>query len=80
MKVDLIRVGNSRGIRIPKALIEECGLGDSVELSVADGRLVIERHRPLRDGWAEAFRRNAARDELLLDLPASEFDRSEWKW
>ena len=80
MKVNLVRVGNSRGIRLPKTLIEQCGFENAVELSVEDGRLVIERHRPLREGWEEAFRRCAGADVLLLDLPASEFDRSEWKW
>ena len=35
MKTNLIRIGNSRGIRIPKPFIEQCGLGETVELRVA---------------------------------------------
>lgn len=83
MKVELVRIGNSRGIRIPKALIEECGFGDTVEIRVERGRLVITRDRKAREGWDEAFRRagSSADDELLLDgLPPNEFDLKEWKW
>ena len=39
MKTRIVRIGNSRGIRIPKPLIEQAGLGDEVEISVKDGSL-----------------------------------------
>jgi antitoxin MazE len=82
MKTELIRIGNSRGVRIPKPLIEECGLGETVELRVVNQSIVVSPVRAPRAGWAEAFRRAGASstDELLLDLPESEFDRSEWQW
>jgi antitoxin MazE len=83
MKVDLVRVGNSRGIRIPKPILEQCGFRDTVELRVENDRLVIAQgHRP-REGWEEAFRAAgpSVHDELLLDtLPANQFDREEWSW
>ncbi len=41
MKTELVRIGNSRGIRIPKPLIEQCGLGNNVELRVENDSLVI---------------------------------------
>ncbi len=56
----LIRIGHSRGIRLPKPLIEAAGLPEDVELEVCDGAIVI---RPLdgpRAGWAEAAARLAA--------------------
>ena len=83
MKTALVRIGNSRGIRIPKPLIEQCGLEGTVELSVENDRLVISPGRRLRQGWIEAFRNSGPteRDELLLEpMRASEFDRKEWKW
>jgi antitoxin MazE len=83
MKVELVRIGNSRGIRIPKPILEQCGFRETVELSVEKHRLVISpEHRP-RQGWEEAFRAAgmSGRDELLLDtLPANEFDRKDWQW
>ena len=83
MRAPLVRIGNSRGLRIPKALIEQCGFGDTVYLRLEDDCLVIARDRPLRGGWANAFQSAArtAEPELLLDrVPANEFDREEWKW
>jgi antitoxin MazE len=80
MKTELVRIGNSRGIRIPKPLIEQCGLENAVELSVENDHLVISPGRRLRRGWADAFAKagSAGNDELLLELmPVSEFDRKE---
>ena len=41
MKTELVRIGNSRGVRIPKPFIEQCGLGETVELRVANDCLII---------------------------------------
>jgi antitoxin MazE len=83
MRTELVRIGNSRGIRIPKPLIEQCGLEGTVELSVENDRLVISPGRRLRQGWREAFRKagSAKDDKLLLEpMSPSEFDRTEWTW
>jgi antitoxin MazE len=55
MKVDLVRIGNSRGVRIPKLLIDQCGFGDTVDLRVEQDCLVIAPDRLPRQGWEEAF-------------------------
>jgi antitoxin MazE len=83
MRVELVRIGNSRGIRIPKPIIEQCGFGNTVELRVENDRLVIAPDRPPRQGWKEAFRAagSAANDELLFDtIPPNEFDHEDWRW
>ena len=82
MKVELVRVGNSRGIRIPKPIIEQCGFEDVVELQVENNRLVIAPVRQPREGWDEAFRAagSSADEELLHAVPANQFDREEWQW
>ncbi len=83
MKANLVRIGNSRGIRIPRPLIEQCGLGRTVELRMEDGRLVISAHRGLREGWDAAFSaaQSSRRAPLLLSsLPQNRFDRQEWNW
>jgi antitoxin MazE len=82
MKAKLVRIGNSCGIRIPKPLIEQCGLGERVELRADNDCLVISRERRPRQGWEEALRAAgpAVHDELLLEIPPNEFDRKEWKW
>jgi antitoxin MazE len=81
VRVALTRIGNSRGIRIPKPLIAQCGLGDQVELRVTAGGLVIAPHRPTRSGWKNAFAQEDPSEGLLLKgLPPTEFDREEWEW
>ena len=82
MKVELIRVGNSRGIRIPKPIIEQCGFEDVVELQIESDRLVIAAARQPREGWEEAFRAagSSDQDELWLQAPSNQFDREEWRW
>ncbi|MBI2589003.1 AbrB/MazE/SpoVT family DNA-binding domain-containing protein [Candidatus Saccharibacteria bacterium] len=42
MKASLIKIGNSRGVRIPKVLIEEAGLGTELELKLKNGKIFIE--------------------------------------
>lgn len=83
MKTEIVRIGNSRGIRIPKPLIEQCGLDGTVELAVENDRLVISPGHCLRQGWLEAFRnaRSPKGDELLLEaVAANDFDQKEWTW
>ncbi len=83
MRTEVVRIGNSRGIRIPKPIIEQCGFGEQVDLRVENHRLIVSPQRAPRQGWEETFRAAgpAAEDELLLEgVGASEFDRKEWKW
>ena len=70
MKTQIIRVGNSRVILVPKLLLERTGLKDEVEIRVCDATLVIGAARRPRAGWASAFREMARRgDDILLDSP-----------
>jgi antitoxin MazE len=55
MKVTLVSVGNSRGIRLPKAVLDQCQFTDTAELKVEDGRLVLTPISAPRAKWAEAF-------------------------
>jgi antitoxin MazE len=82
MKARLVRIGHSRGVRLPKVLIEEAGLTGDVDLQVRDGRIIISPARLPREGWAEAAAAlGAASEGGLLDAPTStRFDREEWKW
>ncbi|MBI5816257.1 MAG: AbrB/MazE/SpoVT family DNA-binding domain-containing protein [Nitrospinae bacterium] len=83
MKLAVTRIGNSRGVRIPKTVIEQVGLGDSAELEVVSGKIVISP-APSRKGWAEAFRKKGGRGEDgLLDegnIPRAKWDDDEWEW
>ncbi len=82
MKSRLIRIGNSRGVRLPKPLIEEAGLEEEVEVQVREGAVVISSRREPRAGWAEAARQMRERgDDRLLEEPTgTRFDGEEWRW
>lgn len=82
MRTRLVRIGNSRGIRLPKPLIEQAGLGEDLELRVANGSIILSRSKRPRQGWAEAAAELAERseDELLDPLTPTRFDEEEWNW
>lgn len=81
-KTKLVRIGNSRGIRLPKPLIEQAGLDENVELEVRGNTIVIATRRAAREGWADAARKLHARDgDRLVDpVTPTDFDRVEWTW
>lgn len=82
MKAHIVRIGNSRGVRLPKVLLEEAQLADEVELQAEPGRIVIRKAARPRAGWAAAARRMRERDEdrLLDPTTPTRFDEKEWKW
>jgi antitoxin MazE len=82
IRASIVRIGNSRGIRIPKVLLAQLDLGEEVELSIQRDRLVIRgAHRP-RAGWDTAFRAMHARgDDRLIDRSVSTaWDEKDWTW
>ena len=82
MKSRIVQIGNSRGIRLPKMLLEEAKLSDEVELDAEPGRIVIRRGSRPRAGWAAAARlmRERGEDRLLDPTTPTRFDEKEWKW
>ncbi len=81
-KTRIVRIGNSRGIRVPKGLLEQAQLPEDVELHAEPGRLVVRAARGPRAGWEDAARAMRAKDDdRLLDAPTpTRFDDKEWQW
>jgi len=83
MKADIIRIGNSHGVRIPKPILEQCGLQGQVEMDVKEGKLIIAPALSVRSGWADAFQSMAEVGDdqpLMGDDYASQWDEKEWQW
>ena len=78
----LVRIGNSKGIRLPKPLIEQAGLTEEVELQVRGSTIIIAARKSPRSDWAEAAQRLRAEDgDRMLDVPTpTRFDDAEWQW
>ena len=81
-KTRIVRIGNSRGIRVPKVLLDEAQLPDEVELHAEPGRLVVQGARRPRMGWADAARAMSkhGHDGRLDEPTATRFDQEEWDW
>jgi antitoxin MazE len=82
IRTEIIKIGNSRGIRIPKILIDQLGLDKEVEISVQSDRLVIRPTQRPRAHWDEQFRVMGEHgDDRLLDTPSpTQWDQDEWQW
>jgi antitoxin MazE len=81
-KTRIIRIGNSRGIRVPKLLLDQAELSEEVELRAEPGRLVVSAASRPRAGWAAKARSMHQReDDVLLDDPVpTHFDKTDWRW
>lgn len=77
-----MQIGNSRGVRIPKAVLEQVGLHDEAEMEVRGFQLIIRAVRHPRARWDAEFAKMAARgDDTVLDAPTTtDWDETEWQW
>ena len=84
MRAKLIRIGNSRGVRLPKALIALYELGDQIDLRPIPQGLVLRRAPSAREGWDRAFARMSKNgDDQLVDARepiGTEWEFKEWTW
>ncbi len=83
VRTHIIRIGNSRGIRIPKLLLDQAGLGTEVEILVQRDHLMIRPVGRPRSTWDEQFRAMAEQgdDRLFLgDAALTDWDAREWEW
>ena len=84
IKVKIIRIGNSKGIRLSKSLIEQYNMKDEVLLEAKKDSIVIRPVEKPRADWEKSFEKMRLRgDDVLLDKGAdleSEWDQEEWRW
>lgn len=80
----IIQIGNSLGVRIPKAVIQQVGFKENTDLvfKVTKEGLLISSQKQAREGWEQKFnspKRRTKKSSLLGEF-ANEFDKDEWKW
>lgn len=85
MITKVIKIGNSRGIRIPKSIIEQSGIKNEVELEVKEDKIIIKSLSEVRKNWNSAFQKMSENnDDLLLDennlSNQNSWDSEEWTW
>ena len=81
MTISLISIGNSKGIRLSKTIIEKYNLQDSIELILEKDHIVLKPKTEARQGWDKAFKKmneNGDDKQLLRDVFDDE-TFEEWK-
>ena len=83
MRAHIIKIGNSKGLRIPKPILDQTGIMDDVEIEVEKDQIIIRPAKDVRDGWDAAFKAMGKKndDELIIDENISHsWDEEEWQW
>lgn len=81
MRAQIIRIGNSQGVRIPKTLLQDGKISGEVELELHDQGILIRSLQKPRATWDAAFRSVAeGEDDQPLTDVTGEFERKEWQW
>lgn len=86
MKSKIVKIGNSKGLRLPKSVLEQCEFNDEVTIHVKDKKLIVASRKKSREGWAKEFERltknqKKTKDELkeFRDF-TTQWQKDEWEW
>ena len=81
MEVSVIKIGNSKGIRLSKTLLDKYNIQDTVELILEKGQIVIKPLSRPRKGWENAFKKMTENsdDRLLINDVFDDENLEEWK-
>ena len=84
MRARVIKIGNSKGLRIPKPILEQTGIRDDVEIELEKNQIIIRPVQKAREGWDKAFKKMAENgdDELVINDNeiSHSWDDEEWQW
>ena len=82
MKVNIISIGNSKGIRIPKSILDQCDFNKEAVLEVEHNKLVIKPvKKNIREGWHNAFKLlHERKEDALLLVDSLDIEMKNWEW
>ncbi len=82
MIVSVVQIGNSRGVRLPKAILEQLHINEKLDLEVENQQIILKpiQEKP-RVGWEDAFKKMASRKEDTMFIQDNEITEGfEWEW
>lgn len=81
METSVIKIGNSKGLRLSKTIIEKYNIKDKVEMILEKGRIILRPVDQPRKNWEREFRKMSENgdDELLIPDVFENEDWEEWK-
>jgi len=82
MLVSIVQIGNSKGVRLPKAILEQLQISEKIDLEVENQQIVLKpvKNKP-RTGWDDAFKEMSNLHEDALIIADNEHSEGfEWEW
>ncbi len=81
METSIIKIGNSKGLRLSKSILEQYSIKDKVELILEKGRIILKPIAEPRKDWAKEFKRMRSKndDRLLMNDVFDDENLDEWK-
>jgi len=81
MEVSVVQIGNSKGIRFSKTILEKYNIKDKVDLILEKGQIIIKPISKPRKGWEKAFKEMSDKkdDNLLFNDVFEDENLNEWK-
>ncbi len=80
MDISVIPIGNSKGIRLTKTIIEKYNIKDTVELILEKGYIILKPKSTPRKGWEKSFKKmhEEGEDKLLIQDVFNDDNFEEW--
>lgn len=80
MEAAIIKIGNSKGLRLSKTILEKYNIKDKVELILEKGRIILKPIDSPRKNWEQEFKemRKNKDDQLLMDDVFDDENFEEW--
>jgi len=84
MKINLINIGNSKGIRIPQAIIKQYNITESMEMVMMEEGFMLKPIEKEGIDWEKAFKKaeeiSLTPNETIWLVQQNSFDKEEWTW
>ena len=83
MILKVIDIGNSKGIRLPQALIKNYSIEKEIKVELNEDGILLKPIKNAREGWEEQFKNALAAqsdDDKSWEVPTNKFDEEEWQW
>jgi len=81
MDISIVPIGNSKGIRLSKTLLEKYNIKDKVELILEKGYIILKPKAEPRKGWEKAFKKmhECGDDKPLMNDMFEDENFEEWQ-
>ena len=81
MELSIVKIGNSKGLRLSKTILEKYDIKDTVEVTLEKDHIVLKPKTKPRQGWDKAFKKmhDSGEDQLLLPDVFQDETFDEWK-